>query len=397
MKPPSSIFILLSCVFIFQACQTDTALEVKTSKLVVDNRMETLLGQGYDFEGNGKDYDATPLEDVFTKATVDTFNFPLIKDDFVQALEQHLRLLKLRKQKKKQKIGNLNVNLDQLKQTIQELLAWQHSKPSRLLDNLDAYQIWGEDKKGNVHFTGYFTPIIKVNKHKTDRYKYPIYAYPKDWEGRLPTRRNIEEGGALLGKGLELAYAENKVDVYFMQVQGSGYVEYPDGRQELFAYSGTNKHPYQSIGRYLVERNDIDAKNISLDGIRKFLGKNPHLVDTVLFINKSYTFFIPKKFKPKGAGHVPLTADHSIAVDRRYLPLGSCLLAQIPIIDKAGNLQRHEWRLLLAQDIGGAIKGAGHVDVYSGIGIEGKNKASAFHHYGKMWLLLPKEEDVLPK
>lgn len=359
---------------------------------IIDDSEIPLLGRGYDFKGNGKDYDAEKLKKLYTQATEDTLDFPIIDAQLVDALKQQLRLLKLRKQKKIQQLGNLEVSLDDLEATINELLAWQHTKPIGLSQNIDAYQIWGNDKKGNVQYTGYFTPIIKVHTRKTKRYKYPIYTRPKDWEGEYPTRREIEEGGALDGMGLELAYADNKVDIYFMQVQGSGYVEYRNKKQVLFSYDGTNKHPYRSIGRYLVDREDIDAKNISLDGIRRFLGKNPALLDTVLFVNQSYTFFTPKSKKIIGAGHVPLTTDYSIAVDRRYIPLGSCMLALMPIINPEGKLQKHEWRFLIAQDIGGAIKGAGHVDVYSGIGDEGKDKASALHHYGKMWLLLPKKD-----
>jgi len=111
-----------------------------------------------------------------------------------------------------------------------------------------------------------------------------------------------------------------------------------------------------------------------------------------LFANPNYIFFKPSKNKPKGAGHVPLTAKYSIAVDRKYIPLGSCLLAQIPIIGENKKFSHYEFRFLIAQDIGGAINGPGHVDLYQGIGKIGQKNASALHHYGKLWLLLPKEE-----
>lgn len=379
-------------LFILVACEGDR------TKLVSENDLSEIrgdipfLGMGYDFEGNGKDKQAPKMDNVFTPLNSDTLDFPIIDGDLVDALEQHLRLLRLRKQKKIQQIGNLEVSLTELETTIKELLAWQYTKPTKLMDALDAYQTWGEDKHGNVHFTGYFTPIIKVKKKKGSVYKYPIYTRPKDWEGQLPTRQEIEEGGVLEGMGLELAYAKSKLDIYFMQVQGSGYVEYPDGSESLFSYDGTNKHPYRSIGKHLVENDEISAKNISLDGIKRFFKRNPQLVDQVLFINQSYTFFTIKNSRPKGAGHVPLTSDYSVAADRRYFPLGSCMLARLPVITPDGELRRHEWRFLLAQDIGGAIRGAGHIDVYSGIGVEGKDKASALHHYGKLWLLLPKKE-----
>lgn len=382
-------FLLINLLLI--SCNSDSSLSekrIRNESIMPDS---FFLGMGYDFEGNGKDKEAPKLPKTFTQTASDTLDFPIIDGDLVTALEEHLRLLRLRKQKKIQNIANIQVNLDQLEATIKELLAWQYTKPTKLLETLDAYQTWGEDKHGNVHFTGYFTPIIKVRKKKEGPYQYPIYTRPKDWKGKLPTRREIEEGRVLDGLGLELAFAKNKLDIYFMQVQGSGYVAYPDGSQKLFSYDGTNKHPYRSIGRYLVEHDEISAKNISLDGIKRFFKQHPDLVDEVLYINQSYTFFTVKSSKPKGAGHVPLTPLYSVAADRRYFPLGSCLLGYVPVISPDGTLQKHEWRFLLAQDIGGAINGAGHLDVYSGIGKIGRERASALHHYGKVWLLLPKE------
>jgi len=290
-------------------------------------------------------------------------------------------------------VGNLEINRDQLELVIEQLLAWQYTQPLGLADALEAHQIWGEDKKGNVHYTGYFIPVIKVSKKPTRIYRFPIYTRPKNWKGDYPTRAEIDGEGILKGRGLELAYAKNLVDVYFMQVQGSGYVEFRSGERKLFAYDGTNKHPYRSIGRHLVNKQIIEAKSVSMSGIKRFLNRNPDMRDSVLFYNPSYTFFTPQKSKPRGAGLVPLTADHSIAVDTKYIPLGSILLGKVPVINERGHLLRHEYRFLVAQDVGGAIKGAGHVDLYSGTGLKGRKKASYLHHYGKLWLLLPKKKN----
>ncbi len=383
-------FIFAILLYFHFGCKSDEVIPpISINPIPTDS---FFLGMGYEFEGNGKDRQAPKFPKVFNKLQEDSLDYPIIDGALVEALQQHLRLLKLRKQKKVQQIGNLEVNINQLEQTIKELLAWQYTKPTKLNEVLDAYQSWGEDKHGNVHFTGYFTPIIKVKKRKDSQYKYPLYTRPKDWEGEFPTRREIEEQGLLDNLGLELAYAKNKLDIYFMQVQGSGYVEYPDGKKELFSFDGSNRHPYRSIGRYLVQNDAIPAKNISLDGIKRFFKKHPDLLDEVLYINESYTFFTVKNKRAKGAGHVPLTTAYSVAADRRYFPLGSCLLARIPIITPDGKLRKHEWRFILVQDIGGAIKGAGHFDVYYGIGEQGKDLASALHHYGKVWLLLPKNE-----
>jgi len=387
-----------SCLFIAGILFLSTCSEPTTDKSSITDDLSLLqattenIESVHYFKGSGKDKEAPILEKTYTKTSLDSLELPIISSELVEGLQNQLDLLRLRKQKNVQQIGNLEITLDQLEETIVELIAWQHTKPIGLPQTLDAYQIKGKDKRGNVYFTGYFTPIIKVDDQPSSKYPYPIYTRPKDWEGDYPTRADIEFGGALDNQGLELAYSNNKIDIYFMQVQGSGYVEYPNGKQSLFSYDGTNRHPYSSIGRYLISREDIPAKNISMKGIRSFFDERPDLVDEVLYTNESYTFFTEKYDRPKGAGHVPLIDDFSIAVDRRYIPLGSCLLAKVPVISPDGKTRKHEYRFLLAQDIGGAIKGTGHVDLYNGIGVEAQSKASATHHYGKMWLLLPKPD-----
>ncbi|MEL6639460.1 MAG: murein transglycosylase A [Bacteroidota bacterium] len=257
---------------------------------------------------------------------------------------------------------------------------------------LRAHQLQGNDEKGSVYYTGYFTPILKVSEKPTDEYRYPLYSRPLDWVGTFPTRAEIDGEQVLAGQGLELAYASNPVDVYFMQVQGSGIVEFTDGRRILFANNGDNGHRYRSIGRYMIENGLTTPQYVSINSIRNILGKNPEWMDEVLYSNPSYVFFQPRKARPSGAGQVPLTADYSIAVDPQYIPLGSCLLASVPVHDQRGNFTHHEYRVLLAQDTGGAINGPGHVDVYTGIGKQAKREAGYTHHYGNMWLLLPNED-----
>ncbi|MFT5386273.1 MAG: membrane-bound lytic murein transglycosylase A, partial [Saprospiraceae bacterium] len=244
-----------------------------------------------------------------------------------------------------------------------------------------------------------YTPVLKVSKEKTIRFQYPFYARPSGKTASFPTRSQIDGEGVLLGKELELAYAENLADIYFMQVQGSGVVQYPDGSREIFAYAGSNGHSYSSIGKYMIDKGHTTPAKVSLTWIKRFLAKNPDLEKEILFTNNSYIFFERAKYQktPKGAGIVPLTTDYSIAVDPRYIPLGSCLLSAVPIINKKNKVVSHEYRLLVAQDKGGIIKGTGHVDLYCGVGVQGRKKASALHHYGKMWLLLPKEDKTAPK
>ncbi len=347
----------------------------------------------YRIRPNGKLQDILPFNTVYSPAPLDTFSFPQIDAEILAVLEQQKRLLRLRKQKSVHHVGDLSINVLQLEETVSMLERWQHILPIGIHEHLEAWQLWGKDRMGNVQFTGYFAPVIKVSAEPTERFRYPIYERPHNWERPYPTRKEIESG-ALTEQGLELAYAENKVDIYFMQVQGSGYVEFPNGRRQMLAYNGTNRHPYRSVGTYLKRHPEYGATNFSMDGIKRFLQQNPELTDSILAVNPSYTFFKARRVRPEGAGHVPLTAECSIAVDDRYIPLGSCLLAAIPEVNKRGQVTHHSYRLLFAQDVGGAIRGPGHVDLYCGVGEVGKRRAQYFNHYGRLWLLLPRQKET---
>lgn len=334
--------------------------------------------------------------DIYQLQSLDSLTFPIINPTILKALGYQLELLHYNRGIRNFQIGELTFNSYDLEETVEILRSRRHTLPVDLGKLLDAHQIWGQDRRGNVLFTGYYTPIVQVRKTPDEEYLFPIYERPNEWIGPLPTRAEIEGGGALDGLDLEIAFANNKLDIYSMQIQGSGFVEFPDGDQELLSYNGTNRHPFRSIEKYLLSRKDWNISNISPAGIRNFFQENPHLVDSVLFHNPSYTFFKPLHTQPKGAGSVPLTPNLSIAVDRRYIPLGSCLLAAIPIFNKGKTrVIGHEFRLLLAQDVGGRINGPGHVDLYFGTGPENKARASSLKNYGRLWLLLPKQKAPL--
>lgn len=385
---------LLSCQEPPATLSDETNDPSDSLEIIAEDSLETETA--WSFRRNGKMRNVPFFDELYRQSPLDTFDFPFISSDLVHALEQQEKLLELVRQKRSRRIGNLVVTAAQLAETIRILKQWQQTKPLFIGQYLEAHQIWGNDRRGNVQFTGYFTPIIKVNRTPGGRYRYPIYDRPIAWQGPLPTRRQIEGEGLFEGQGLELAYAENKVDVYYMQLQGSGFVEYPDGEKEFFAYNGTNRHPYRSIERYLMRRNDLDISTYSIAAIRKFLANKPALTDSVLFQNPSYVFFRPRKTQPKGAGQVPLTGGYSIAVDKRYIPLGSVLLAAFPVYDRQARRVKHEFRVLLAQDVGGAIRGPGHVDVYMGVGPDAQRKASYLKHYGRLWLLLPRSDAEVP-
>lgn len=354
------------------------------------SRQMALSGRGYEFEGNGKASDATTLPAIYTAVSAHggwDEALACDRESLREALKNQYRYLFLKDPAQIHEAGNLHIANRQLKKTIDALLkALEDSVPAP--SQLQFFQISGEDGRGHVHFTSYFTPIIKVSDKPGEHFKYPLYRKPETWQGQLPAREEIDGRGLLAGRGLELAWSSSLLDNFFMHVQGSGYVEFPDGRRLMLAYDGVNGHAYTSIGRYLVSRGYISSDAISLQSITQWFGQNPDSLQQVLYRNKSYTFFTATDAQPTGASALPLTPGYSIAVDPRYIPLGAVLLGRIPVLNEAGKLERHEYRILTAQDKGGAVKGAGHVDLYAGAGDAARELAGAMHHYGNLWLIL---------
>jgi membrane-bound lytic murein transglycosylase A len=384
-------FVCFLSVFVI-ACQEHDHTVTKTTTERPDDTLALLNYNTENLWRNGKRKNVPTLAEVYTTVNLNDVILPLIDDQCLQALNANFNLFQLKKRKRHYQIGNLRISPHDLLETIRLLKKHQYTIPFRLQESLEAHQIWGNDQRGHVKFTGYFTPIIKVSKEKKGIYQYPIYSRPLNWEGPLPSRAEIEGEHVLDSMGLELAYAANKIDIYYMQVQGSGYVEYPNGKKELFAYNGNNRYPYRSIEKYISSREDIELTNLSINGIKKYLSEHPALVDTILFQNPSYTFFIRKNSVPTGAGGVPLLPGYSIAVDRRYIPLGATLIAAFPVFDQQQQrITHYDYRLFAAHDVGGAIRGPGHVDVYTGIGPEAAKVAGRLNAYGQLWLLLPKK------
>ncbi|WGE89812.1 murein transglycosylase A [Actinobacillus arthritidis] len=250
--------------------------------------------------------------------------------------------------------------------------------------NIHALQMRGEDGFQNVLMTGYYSPVIHARRTPQGQYQHPIYAMPSQ---KRFTRSQIYDG-ALEGKGLELAYSDSMLDNFLLGVQGSGYVDFGDGRLNYFAYAGQNGFKYASVGRLLVEDGEIPKEKMSIQAIREWGERNPNRVQGLLERNPSYVFF---KNDPtgqvKGSAGVPLVALASVASDKSLVPSGGVLLVETPLIDRAGNWTgKHELRLMVALDVGGAVKGH-HFDLYQGIGDEAGHKAGLMKHYGRVWVL----------
>lgn len=252
---------------------------------------------------------------------------------------------------------------------------------------LGAYQMEGTDNYGNVQFTGYYTPVIEARYTRQGEFQYPLYRMPPK-RGRLPSRADIYSGA--LGERYIVGYSNSLMDNFIMDVQGSGYVDYGDGRPlTFFGYGGKNGHAYRSIGKVLIDRGEVKREDMSMQAIRHW-GEthSPEEVRELLEQNPSFVFFKPETFAPvRGASAVPLVAKASVASDRSLIPPGTALLAEVPLLDNNGKFTgKYEMRMMVSLDVGGAIKGQ-HFDIYQGIGPDAGHMAGWFNHYGRVWVL----------
>ncbi|RRN02591.1 murein transglycosylase A [Bibersteinia trehalosi] len=245
-------------------------------------------------------------------------------------------------------------------------------------------QMRGMDGYQNVLMTGYFIPVIEARSRPQGEFRHPVHAVP---QGNRKYSRAEIYAGALNGKGLELAYSNSMLDNFLMEVQGSGFMRV-DGQLRHFAYGNKNGYSYTSIGRLLVEDGEIAKEKMSTQAIKEWAARNPYRLQNLLERNQSYVYFRPDPtFDVKGSAGVPLVALASVASDTNLVPSGSVLLVEMPLIDSKGNWTgKHELRLMVALDRGGAVKGQ-HFDLYQGIGDKAGHTAGHLKHYGRVWVL----------
>lgn len=237
-------------------------------------------------------------------------------------------------------------------------------------------------------FTGYFEPELEGSLTRTGRFQYPIYRRPPELkEGTDFHSRAAIEDGAISGRGLELAWLDDPVDVYFLQVQGSGRIRLTDGTVIRVGYAGANGHSYRSIGHEMVRRGTHSMDEVSAPEIASWVRGNPEEGRRLLHTNPSYVFFrkidsLTAEDGPIGAMGRSISTMRSIAIDPKFAPLGA------PVwVEKDG--KRSIRSLMIAQDTGGAIKGMQRADIFYGTGAEAGDLAGRIKDGGRMVLLLP--------
>ncbi len=252
-----------------------------------------------------------------------------------------------------------------------------------------AYRVQPADGKDGL-FTGYYEPSLRGSKTRGGRYTVPIYRRPPDWDpkgGPYPDRAAID-AGALAGKKLELAWAEDAIDVFFLQVQGSGRIELPDGQMMQVGYAGDNGRKYVAIGKILIERGVYKPEEVSLQSIRDWMRANPKQAPALMRENPRYIFFrVLETGGPIGAGGVALSPGRSLAIDPAFMPMGAPLWLDTTWPGPEAKPLR---RLVVAQDTGSAIKGPVRGDVFWGPGAEAERHAGQMRQPGTYFLFLPK-------
>jgi membrane-bound lytic murein transglycosylase A len=262
--------------------------------------------------------------------------------------------------------------------------------------------------------TGYYEPQLNGSRVKTSTYQFPIYSKPDDLitvelgslypelankrvRGRLSgnklipyyPRAEIESDASPL-QGKEMLWLDDLVDIFFLQIQGSGLMRLENGEQIQVGYADQNGQAYNSIGKILIERGELTADKASMQGIKAWAWNNPAKLRELLNANPSYVFFreLPADLPgPIGALGVPILPERVLAVDPKYIPLGAPVFLETtyPNMNKPLN------RLMMAQDTGGAIKGGVRADFFWGVGEAAGKQAGAMKQTGKLWVLLPKE------
>ena len=275
------------------------------------------------------------------------------------------------------------------------------------------YQVFNPDGSDSGMITGYYEPLLKGSRVKTQRFRYPLYGVPDDLltidlgeaypqfkdmrlRGRVQGKRVVPyynramiDGGVGSLKERELFWVDNAVELFFLQIQGSGRIELPDGTQAKVGYADQNGYPYVSIGKKLVEMGELTLEQASMQSIKEWAERNPDRLSALLELNASYVFFreLPDGLSaPLGALGVPLTNEYSLAVDARTIPLGAPVFLSTTYPNDSAPLNR----LMLAQDTGGAIRGAVRADFFWGFGHEAGTMAGRMKQQGRLWVLFPK-------
>lgn len=284
------------------------------------------------------------------------------------------------------------------------------------LNNFQPYQLISDEGDDEGLITGYFEPLLQGSYFKTKRFQYPIYSVPSDLvtvnlSNIYPSLSEYRLRGKIIGNKLvpyhtreelnsmdyrtstnltPICFVDDKIELFFLQIQGSGKVQLPNKKFINIGYGAQNGHPYYAVGKKLIEMGAIEKENISLQSIKNWLSSNPSQIDEILNLNPSYIFFNKSTKTATGSLGTELTANRNIAVDRKNIPLG------FPVFINTNNpiTQEPIRKLMIAADTGGAIKGKIRADFFFGNGEVARELAGKMKQQGELFILIPKQQET---
>lgn len=430
------LIIILGLFFLVASCSTkgpgtrsypDRTGEYKDSKNHDFNYRQDRL-QKQDNETGKSLEQAEPFGDPATLADLKGFTDDLSRASLEKAITNQLQAMFEQEPSTPVRLGSFTLTRGRLVETLEAFLEILNQDlpieefNKKITEEFVLYRV-GKGKNKKVLFTGYYRPVIEASLKRTPLYRYPIYQMPKQglqqvkyksgiqlvgtntgieklresytekkaW--RRFTREEIDHKGVLKGQGLEVAWLKDDLERFFLHIQGSGMLEFPDGSRQGVGYQGSNQHTYTGIGKLMIQDGAIEISQGSMQGIKKYFVDNPQDIAKYLYQNKRYIFFTLNDDEgPRGSGGGELVGGRSIATDKSIYPAGGLAFIKVrqPVLNENNEIVRWQpiSRFVVDQDTGSAIRGAGRGDLYFGTGQVAGAKAGHYHERGEVYYLI---------
>jgi membrane-bound lytic murein transglycosylase A len=356
------------------------------------------------------------------------FGDDMIYDGLEQSLLMSISYLKKLPKDRVFRFGEDSFDCTHMINSLEYFLRFIQTTPSKkelktfISSKYLVYKSIRNDEDNGVLFTGYYEPLLNGSLEPSTAFPYPVFSLPDDiafidpslFDPSLKTdrklvgrvkddhavvpyyqRRDIAENN-LNGKSIPLAWVNDRVDLFFLEIQGSGKIDIDEGAPINVHYHATNGHPYKSIGALLIQEEKISKEEMSMQKIREYLGDHPEEVDDILNHNPSFVFFKLEEDGPIGCLGVRVTPGRSLALQKRIFPAAALgfIETQKPVVD--GDMEIQEWvdfqRFVMNQDTGGAIKGPGRADLFWGNGPYAEIAAGYMQHPGKLYFMVLKPD-----
>ncbi|MGD9330840.1 MAG: MltA domain-containing protein [Desulfobacterales bacterium] len=367
----------------------------------------------------------TAIQEITRLRDLPQFADDMDYDGLATAIDQSLTYLSRVPDDRRFRFGSQEYSKAHMIRSLESFRDYTAMRPPRaqlnqfIRQHYQVYQSIGRPPEDDVLFTGYFEPLYPGSLTPSPHYPVPVYGLPEDlvtvdlakfspdWAGKriigrltehrlVPyyTREEIQRAGHRLENAPIIAWMRDPVDLYFVQVQGSGRLQTPDGQQVSILYAGQNGHSADLVGRHLIRENKVPAEEMSMQRIRRYFREHPEDRERLLFQDPSFVFFRIGTTGPLGNLGVEVTPGRSIATDRRIFPPGALAFIDTrkPLV--SGKREIGQWvslkRFVLNQDTGGAIKGPGRADLFWGSGAYAETAAGHLKHPGDLYFLILK-------